>query len=187
MNVILKEIRKVHNLTQTQLAKKLGVSRSAIAQIEGGINNLSLDLAKKISTTFLIPLEEVLSDKEEIAWTVLENSEKEWSDTYYGENSIISLRFDEVEYLRLLIDKIAEEKNIKIFTRRFEEFCEEYDYYSLKEKFLANRKNQYNDKALSEMFKIVDMAILKVKNDLCSMLIFEYDILKEYYLKKDEE
>lgn len=55
----LKELRKEFNLTQEQLASKLGVSRQTIISIEVGKYNPSLVLAYKISQIFSCTIEDV--------------------------------------------------------------------------------------------------------------------------------
>ncbi len=49
MKTIIKELRQKHNLTQEDLALKVGVRRETIVFIEKGSYNPSLKLAKKIS------------------------------------------------------------------------------------------------------------------------------------------
>lgn len=46
---LIAEIRASHNLTQTQLAEKLGTSQSAINRIEKGTQNISLEIIARIS------------------------------------------------------------------------------------------------------------------------------------------
>lgn len=41
----LKALRKKLELTQTQLAEKLGISRTAVAKLESGENNMSKPVA----------------------------------------------------------------------------------------------------------------------------------------------
>lgn len=59
MENIIKDIRKRNNLTQIAFAKKIGVSRSAIALIETGINNISQELFQKIKTNFTLTNDEI--------------------------------------------------------------------------------------------------------------------------------
>ncbi|MDD4049987.1 MAG: helix-turn-helix transcriptional regulator [Candidatus ainarchaeum sp.] len=49
MKTIIKELRQKYNLTQEDLALKVGVRRETIVFIEKGSYNPSLKLAKKIS------------------------------------------------------------------------------------------------------------------------------------------
>lgn len=55
----MKELRARHDLTQEQLANKVGVRRETIGHIEKGKYNLSLLLAYKISKTLESKIEEV--------------------------------------------------------------------------------------------------------------------------------
>jgi DNA-binding XRE family transcriptional regulator len=55
----IKELRARHDLTQEQLADKVGVRRETIGHIEKGKYNLSLLLAYKIATALESSIEEV--------------------------------------------------------------------------------------------------------------------------------
>lgn len=59
MKNALKELRKEFNLTQEQLADRVGVSRQTIISIENGKYNPSLLLAYKLARTFSRTIEEV--------------------------------------------------------------------------------------------------------------------------------
>lgn len=56
----VKSRREAANLTQEQLAEKVGVSRSMIAQIERGTKALSVGLADSMATVFGCTLDELL-------------------------------------------------------------------------------------------------------------------------------
>jgi len=45
----MKKLRREHNMTQEQLAKAVGVSRTTITEIENGNANPSVAVAKKIA------------------------------------------------------------------------------------------------------------------------------------------
>ncbi|MDH7478821.1 MAG: helix-turn-helix transcriptional regulator [Syntrophomonadaceae bacterium] len=55
----VKRLRESFNLTQEQLAKKIGVSRQTIISIEAGRYNPSLILAYKLAKSFGSGIEEV--------------------------------------------------------------------------------------------------------------------------------
>ena len=55
----IKVYRAIHDLTQEQLAKKLGVTRQTIIAIEKGKYNPSLDLAFKMAKIFGVKIEEI--------------------------------------------------------------------------------------------------------------------------------
>ena len=59
MNNRIKELRAKHNLTQIDLARKVGVRRETIVFLEKGKYNPSLKLAHDISKIFNAPIEEV--------------------------------------------------------------------------------------------------------------------------------
>jgi putative transcriptional regulator len=55
----IKELRAKHNLSQLELAQKVGVRRETIIFLEKGKYNPSLKLAHDISMIFHLPIEEV--------------------------------------------------------------------------------------------------------------------------------
>ena len=58
----IRKLRFNHDeMTQEQLAEKVGVTRQTIIAIEGGKYSPSLELAFRIALTFGVPLEEVFS------------------------------------------------------------------------------------------------------------------------------
>ena len=59
MNNRIKEFRARHDLTQIDLAKKVGVRRETIVFLEKGKYNPSLKLAHDISQIFNMKIEEV--------------------------------------------------------------------------------------------------------------------------------
>lgn len=61
MNNRIKELRARYNLSQLELARKVGVRRETIVFLEKGKYNPSLKLAYDISKVFALPIEEVFS------------------------------------------------------------------------------------------------------------------------------
>ena len=55
----IKELRARFNLTQDELARKVGVRRETIVFLEKGKYNPSLNLAHDIANVFELPIEEV--------------------------------------------------------------------------------------------------------------------------------
>lgn len=55
----LKVYRAMHDLTQEELAKEIGVTRQTIIAIEKGRYNPSLELAFKISRFFKVNIEDI--------------------------------------------------------------------------------------------------------------------------------
>ena len=55
----IKVYRAIHDLTQEQLAKKLGVTRQTIIAIEKDKYNPSLDLAFKMARIFGVKIEDI--------------------------------------------------------------------------------------------------------------------------------
>lgn len=55
----IKNLRFLANMSQTDLAKKIGVSRETISRVESNKSNPSLELAYKIAKTLDTSIEEV--------------------------------------------------------------------------------------------------------------------------------
>lgn len=58
--------RAVHNLTQEELAAKLGVTRHSIIAIENERYDPSLSLAFKISDLFGVPIDEIFLHEKQV-------------------------------------------------------------------------------------------------------------------------
>lgn len=61
----VKELRARFNLTQGELAKRVGVTRQTIVSLEKGSYTPSLLLAMNIAEVFELPIEEIFSKVEE--------------------------------------------------------------------------------------------------------------------------
>lgn len=69
MKTKIKELRKLHKLSQEELAKKVGTTRQTIISIENERYTASLVLAYKIAAYFSLKIEEVFDFSEvEISW-----------------------------------------------------------------------------------------------------------------------
>jgi putative transcriptional regulator len=60
----LKVFRAMHDLTQQELANKLGVSRQTVASLEIGKYDPSIDLAFRIARLFDVKIEDVFEYEE---------------------------------------------------------------------------------------------------------------------------
>ncbi|MBE5821286.1 MAG: helix-turn-helix transcriptional regulator [Clostridiales bacterium] len=65
MNNKIKELRKLNNITQDDLAASVGVTRQTIISLENGKYNASLQLAYKISKYFDMKIEDIFIFEEE--------------------------------------------------------------------------------------------------------------------------
>lgn len=59
MKTRIKELRAKHNMTQDELAKKIGVRRETVVFLEKGKYNPSLNLAHSVAKLFKLKIEEV--------------------------------------------------------------------------------------------------------------------------------
>ena len=65
----LKLVRQFHNLSLTELAERLGVSKSYLSQIEHGHKKPSLDLLEAYASAFKMPLSHLLLFAENVGAT----------------------------------------------------------------------------------------------------------------------
>ena len=66
MNEALRLIRVFHDLKQVELAKRLGVSKSHLSEIEKGTKTPSLDLIEKYAWEFKLPPSSIMFFAEEL-------------------------------------------------------------------------------------------------------------------------
>jgi len=59
----IKAIREQLNMTQAQLAEKVGVVRSHIAKIENNDTNGSLDVLQRLATALGVPVAKLLEEE----------------------------------------------------------------------------------------------------------------------------
>lgn len=177
---ILKEIRRKNGLTQTEFAEKLSVSRSAIAQIEIGKNQISTDLAKKISDIFNVSLDILLSNS--TVDYLNSASFEDFTDSFYFEESMLLLDIDKIEVLKTLIKKFAQEKGLKGVTPSFTRFEEQNNLYFMIDNF-HNKSNDniLNEVVLKDLHKKVKFAIDCLYDDLYNNMSIGYNILDSYY------
>lgn len=62
----LRLLRTYHQLTQIELAKRLGISNSYLSEIEGGDKTPSIDLLEEYAKIFKIPVSSILLFSETI-------------------------------------------------------------------------------------------------------------------------
>ncbi|MBQ6826172.1 MAG: helix-turn-helix transcriptional regulator [Clostridia bacterium] len=65
MNNKIRELRKINNVTQEDLASVVGVTRQTIISLENGKYNASLQLAYKIAKYFNTTIEEIFVFEED--------------------------------------------------------------------------------------------------------------------------
>ena len=66
LNEALRLIRVYHDLRQTEMADKLGISKSYLSELEKGSKRASLDLVEKYANHFQIPVSSIMFFSENI-------------------------------------------------------------------------------------------------------------------------
>jgi transcriptional regulator with XRE-family HTH domain len=69
----IKKIRELKNLTQTYLARELGITQSAYSKIEMGETEVTYGKLEKISETLGIKPEEIIAFNESMVFNVMHN------------------------------------------------------------------------------------------------------------------
>lgn len=83
----LKNIRQFHNIKQSELSVKLGISNSYLSEIESGKKSPNLELLSKYSEIFDIPVSSLLFFSES-----LESNDKKLSSRFQKKSSKLIIR-----------------------------------------------------------------------------------------------
>jgi transcriptional regulator with XRE-family HTH domain len=107
---IFKKLRGIEKLTQMELADKLSLSRSAIAQIENGNNNPSTDVIIRMLKVFDLP-DDLKKDLDEHVSGNRSISEEEKDDSYIpdGEENI---SYNKEQLWDTYVNLVKNKKNI---------------------------------------------------------------------------
>ena len=70
LNEALRLIRVFHDLKQTDLASRIGISKSYLSEIEKGKKSPTMDLVEKYSSEFKIPASSILFFSEQLSHEV---------------------------------------------------------------------------------------------------------------------
>jgi len=66
INRALKLLRTFHQLSQVELAKRLGLSNSYLSELESGIKSPSIEILEQYSVVFKLPLSSILLFSEQL-------------------------------------------------------------------------------------------------------------------------
>jgi putative transcriptional regulator len=106
----LKELRKLHDWSQSDLARELGVSRQAVNGFESGKFDPSLDMAFKIATLFDVALEDIfIYEVKDFMSTLVERFKKMFGFERFTEKAIDSVKFAHNEAIRVLAPEVEPE------------------------------------------------------------------------------
>ena len=109
MGVFLKELRKEKNITQEQLAEKMGVARRTVSRWETGANMPDMDILIDISDFYEVDLREILDGErkndhmdKETKETVLKVAEYE--NEGKKRNAVVVIVYSSLGILALLVN-----------------------------------------------------------------------------------
>lgn len=60
LNRALRLIRVYHDLTQTETARRLGISKSYVSELESGSKKVTIDVLEQYSSVFRIPVSSLM-------------------------------------------------------------------------------------------------------------------------------
>ncbi|MCC4211709.1 helix-turn-helix domain-containing protein [Leeuwenhoekiella parthenopeia] len=186
---IFRAIRKKNKLSQEEFGEALGVSRSAIGQVELGKNNMSGDMAIKISEKFGVSIEHllsrdltgVLSDLD--IDQVIPNEFDVWENLdFHAESGYILHAIDKIEVAKILIDKFRKDKKLKAEPLIYDTISANNNLESLKQQFLKESNGfQQNPKFVYKLKKLIDACLQAIYIDLFNTVGMGYDGWNEYY------
>lgn len=98
----LKELRQLHQWSQADLARELGVSRQAVNGFESGKFDPSLDMAFKIASLFNVAIEDVfINEAKNSMQTFVERFKKYFGFERFTSKAINAIKFARNEATRL--------------------------------------------------------------------------------------
>lgn len=76
LNRALKLLRTFHQLSQVELAKRLGISNSYLSELESGAKTPSVEILEQYSVVFKLPVSSIMLFSEQLESTSLGNKLK---------------------------------------------------------------------------------------------------------------
>lgn len=181
MKNILKEIRKKNDLTQIEFAKKLGVSRGVIAQIEIGKNKISSELAKTINDVFNYSIDYILNyNGQDI--DMIDTSKDSYVGDFFKEVRFFDEKVDKLNMLNLVIKEFSKEKDLKGITPVFDRFNSQNNIFELiKEYNFKWDNNLLDDEFEIKCIEKINHASECLFDDLYNNMVFAYNIMDKYF------
>ncbi len=97
----VRAMREINQLTQEQMAEKLGMSSNGYSKLERGISKLSLEKLEQIANIFNINVSDLYSAKEKGFFYLFSENNSQDNSTYYANGDMSSV---ENEKLKLTIN-----------------------------------------------------------------------------------
>lgn len=116
----IRQLREQINLTQEQMAEKIGMSKNGYAKIERGETQLKIEKLEQIANIFNVDIIDLLKEDRDFSLLIGDNNGN-YANKYYGNQQ-------EIEKLQLIIDHQKEllaqkDKEIELL-RKLLESCD---------------------------------------------------------------
>lgn len=116
----IRQLREQINLTQEQMAEKIGMSKNGYAKIERGETQLKIEKLEQIANIFNVDIIDLLKEDRDFSLLIGDNNGN-YANKYYGNQQ-------EIEKLQLIIDHQKEllaqkDKEIELL-RKLLETCD---------------------------------------------------------------
>ena len=184
----IKELRERLGISQQSLSALLGVSRTAISQIENGDRKVSTDELVKLSDIFNLPVEWLLNAKKEPEVILNATKKKELAKAKIRIN--VPQRNVEKfkEVLLYILDKVGSKSNIGETVIYKLLYFIDFDYYEKYEEQLIGAryiKNNFGPTPL-EFDKIVSEMIEKKETTKVTTKYYDYDQIRYLAQRKPD-
>lgn len=180
MSLFLKEIRKQENLTQKQLADLLGVTRSAIAQIESGKNKISKKIAERIEELYDISDKNVIENNEDVLFQEIGEKYNTF-DTYQSTIMAVDAIIHSIGETKISIKEYAKENDFKPKYTHFKFWLKYTDAKNIVAEYKSDNIKITNSTFSKKLFKALQACESGIFRDLSILVSIKYRSIDKYF------
>ncbi|MCF7820302.1 MAG: DUF4065 domain-containing protein [Candidatus Pacebacteria bacterium] len=182
----IQKLRHKNNLSQLEVAQKIGVSRPTYIQIEKGLRELTLSKADKLARLFDIDLDDLLKGREEPRKIILDKQGKKVKREKDLEIRVLEKNIDKFKQVFLyIISQVGAKANVGQTVLYKLLYFIDFDFYEKYEKNLMGLryiKNHYGPTPVEFKF-VVDVMEKEGKLEKIKSKHFQYEQKKYLPLK----
>ena len=183
---MIKELRKQNGLSQQELADKLHISRPTLAKIENDGNDISVNVLKKLSEVFDIPVESLLDPRKQPEVILTDSKKAKKAKPQIRINVPRKNLNNFKEVLLYILDKVGSKPNIGETVIYKLLYFIDFDFYEKYEEQLIGAtyiKNRYGPTPI-EFGKIIKKMTSDKEIELVQSKYFKYPQRKYLPLRK---